>query len=216
MILRENWRGCLGGVLVAVVLPFGGQAALGEDQVAVSTELTYMSDEERKAWQEGLTTQSIKTVPEAKTPVVETEERPVIKTARQQPEAGIDTHSKTAIQSCKSEVNDHLKLSPIEFLPGRSTLSPSNKKIIKELATLLLDCAVANVIVEGHTDDRGNPDENQRLSGRRAQSVMEALIQNGVQSKRLRAVGYGDLKPIASNETPESRAQNRRIELTLY
>lgn len=67
--------------------------------------------------------------------------------------------------------------------------------------------------IQGHTDDTGPADLNKQLSKKRAQSVMLYLIRKGISSKRLRWVGYGHTRPIASNNTEEGRNHNRRIEL---
>jgi OOP family OmpA-OmpF porin len=66
--------------------------------------------------------------------------------------------------------------------------------------------------IVGYTDSRGSEAYNQKLSQRRAKAVMDALIQRGVDPKQLSAIGMGELNPVASNDTPEGRAKNRRIE----
>ena len=71
------------------------------------------------------------------------------------------------------------------------------------------------VAVVGHTDNTGSASYNQGLSERRAQSVTSILTQNGVNPARLRAIGAGENQPLASNLTPEGRAQNRRVEITI-
>lgn len=69
------------------------------------------------------------------------------------------------------------------------------------------------VAIEGHADDRGTAELNDRLSRSRAEAVRAALVKRGVAKKRLKAQGFGTSRPIASNDTEESRAQNRRVEL---
>lgn len=71
------------------------------------------------------------------------------------------------------------------------------------------------VAVVGHTDNTGSASYNQGLSERRAQSVTDILMQNGVSPVRLRSVGAGENQPLASNLTPEGRAQNRRVDITI-
>lgn len=76
------------------------------------------------------------------------------------------------------------------------------------------------IIIAGHTDDQklapgAKFKDNQALSQARAQSVMNYLVQNGMDASKLSVVGYGDTKPIASNDTPEGRAKNRRVELVV-
>ncbi|WOI55058.1 OmpA family protein [Palleronia sp. LCG004] len=69
--------------------------------------------------------------------------------------------------------------------------------------------------VQGHTDNTGTAAYNQELSQRRAQSVASILTANGVSSGRVRAIGYGEDQPIASNSSAESRAQNRRVQIVI-
>ena len=68
-----------------------------------------------------------------------------------------------------------------------------------------------NIEVQGHTDSTGNAEANKGLSQRRADSVLNALIANGVGQGRVKAVGYGQSQPVADNATEEGRAQNRRV-----
>ncbi len=72
--------------------------------------------------------------------------------------------------------------------------------------------ASARVRIAGHTDGVGDPEENQRLSEARAEAVRDYLVSHGIDASRVEAVGYGDTQPVASNDTDEGRAQNRRIE----
>ena len=69
--------------------------------------------------------------------------------------------------------------------------------------------------VNGYTDSTGSADYNEQLSQRRANSVGNYLIQSGVGANRISAVGFGESNPIASNSTPEGRAQNRRVEVQI-
>ena len=66
-----------------------------------------------------------------------------------------------------------------------------------------------------HTDSAGGTRKNQAISEERAQAVVDRLVDDGVRRERLSAIGYGQSRPIASNSTPEGRAQNRRVELTV-
>jgi len=67
----------------------------------------------------------------------------------------------------------------------------------------------------GHTDSTGPEDYNQRLSELRARVVADWLIRNGINSKRIKAIGKGESEPIADNSTPEGRAKNRRTEIRI-
>ena len=80
-------------------------------------------------------------------------------------------------------------------------------------AESLRKCPKVRTAVEGHTDSVGNDAYNQGLSQRRAESVRDYLVNNGVSTDRLQARGFGESRPIADNSTEDGRAQNRRVEL---
>jgi len=95
-----------------------------------------------------------------------------------------------------------------------------NKDIIRSESFPILD-AVAEIMkqnpkleieIQGHTDNKGTPAYNQRLSDRRSASVMKALTQRGIASSRLRSKGYGQTQPIVPNDTEQNRALNRRVQ----
>jgi outer membrane protein OmpA-like peptidoglycan-associated protein len=96
-----------------------------------------------------------------------------------------------------------------------------NKADIRSDARPVLDAAIDTlkaeggvaVIAEGHTDSIGSDEFNQRLSVRRANAVRDYLIQGGISASRISIEGFGESKPVASNETADGRAQNRRVEL---
>jgi outer membrane protein OmpA-like peptidoglycan-associated protein len=90
---------------------------------------------------------------------------------------------------------------------GKVALNKYRDKLRPELAE-----AYEGVII-GHTDSTGDPDYNLELSKRRAESVRDYLIANGVSADKLRAIGRGDRAPLASNDTPEGRSENRRVEI---
>ena len=79
-------------------------------------------------------------------------------------------------------------------------------KIVKD------DCGNVVIEIDGHTDNTGDPTSNQTLSQLRAKSVVDFLIREGVNAAKLKAVGFGQERPIAPNETLEGRRLNRRIE----
>jgi outer membrane protein OmpA-like peptidoglycan-associated protein len=86
---------------------------------------------------------------------------------------------------------------------------------LSTLASSINSYPDTTVNVIGHADNTGGAAFNQDLSTRRAQSVSSVLVQSGVSSNRVRAIGRGEDAPIASNLTPEGRAQNRRVEITI-
>ena len=101
----------------------------------------------------------------------------------------------------------------INFDFDKADIRPESQPIIDEIVKLLQTNPSLNLTIEGHTDDVGEPDYNRRLSDARANSVVAAITTRGIQAGRLKAVGYGEDKPIADNSTDDGRAKNRRVEL---
>ena len=107
-------------------------------------------------------------------------------------------------------------LERILFATGSSRIERDSMTIVQTVATMLKESPdILQVRVEGHTDNKGKPDSNQRLSQRRAEAVVKKLIELGVEAARLEAVGYGDARPVDSNRTEEGRTNNRRIEFRI-
>ncbi len=104
----------------------------------------------------------------------------------------------------------------IFFATGKATLKPASMQLLDKVADLLKQNPQVKLIrIEGHTDSRGNPKRNLVLSQRRAEAVRQYLISKGVAPDRLQAVGYGDSRPIAPNDTRKGRAANRRVEFII-
>jgi outer membrane protein OmpA-like peptidoglycan-associated protein len=102
------------------------------------------------------------------------------------------------------------------FLTGKAELLPSAKDQLRQVAQTVLDQGDSrSIVVEGHTDSRGDEAMNLQLSQDRAEAVRQFLISVGVPAERVSAVGRGETSPIASNDTAEGRANNRRVELVL-
>ena len=101
----------------------------------------------------------------------------------------------------------------VNFDTGKSTIKPDSAETLDAAAAALKAVGSLKVEVDGHTDNVGTPEANQRLSQERAQAVMAALVARGVKADRLSAKGYGQTAPIADNRTEEGRAKNRRVEL---
>jgi outer membrane protein OmpA-like peptidoglycan-associated protein len=106
-----------------------------------------------------------------------------------------------------------LVLEGVNFVTNSAELTPESKAILDHVAQSLKDWPGVKVEIEGHTDSVADPAYNMDLSQRRAESVLHYLESRGVASSRLSARGYGETHPIASNDTPEGRAKNRRVEL---
>lgn len=116
-----------------------------------------------------------------------------------------------AIQTEKQSV----VLKGVTFLPGSATLTADAKAVLDTAAAALTGQKDLKVEIGGHTDAQGSDAANQKLSQRRADSVRAYLLGKGVEGERLTAVGYGEAQPIATNDTPAGRAENRRVEFKI-
>ena len=94
-----------------------------------------------------------------------------------------------------------------------ATLRPESQSTLRDLADNFRRYTDESISVEGHTDNIGTPQYNQTLSERRAYSVHDYLVDQGVPSSRVTAIGYGETRPKATNDTPEGRQLNRRVEI---
>jgi len=106
-------------------------------------------------------------------------------------------------------------LQPIEFETGRAVIKPGSFPILDEVVTLMKARGSIKMGVYGHTDSRGIPAGNMKLSGDRAASVMSYLVSHGIAKSRLESKGFGQEKPIADNATDAGRAKNRRVEFKI-
>lgn len=114
--------------------------------------------------------------------------------------------------ACLSLLNSLVGERPIVFEAGEAEIAETSRPVLSRITALLERCEVDQVQVTGFTDSQGREEMNQRLSQNRANAVVDALIALGIPYMRLAAVGMGEAEPIASNETAEGRALNRRIE----
>ncbi len=106
-------------------------------------------------------------------------------------------------------------MSDVLFRSGSFELLPAARERLAKVSGIVLAYPSLHVAVEGHTDSVGTDDYNQTLSERRAESVRDYFVQQGISSNGIEARGFGKTQPIASNDTPEGRQQNRRVELVL-
>lgn len=106
-------------------------------------------------------------------------------------------------------------MSDVLFRSGSFELLPGARERLAKVSGIVLAYPTLHVAIEGHTDSVGSDDYNQQLSERRAQAVRDYFVQQGINSAAVEARGYGKTEPIASNDTPEGRQQNRRVELIL-
>ena len=101
----------------------------------------------------------------------------------------------------------------LTFDTGKDTLQPSSQEQLNNVVAILKAYPNVHVKIGGYTDNTGNASANLKLSDDRAKNVMNALVAGGIDQSRLEAKGYGEEHPVASNDTEEGRAQNRRISL---
>ena len=101
----------------------------------------------------------------------------------------------------------------VEFEPGNATLTPTGVQVLDQLLPVLRQLDGRKFEVIGHTDALGTRPFNIALSGARADSVKDYLMSKGIPADRVQTSGAGPDRPVASNDTPEGRARNRRIEL---
>lgn len=120
-----------------------------------------------------------------------------------------------ALQAKQTERGMVVTLGDVLFESGKAELMGGSLRNIDQVADFLIKNPKRNVLVEGHTDSVGSNASNQALSENRANAVRLALIQRSVESRRIIARGYGESMPIANNDTPTGRQQNRRVEIII-
>ena len=103
----------------------------------------------------------------------------------------------------------------ILFDTGKATIKDQSAAVLADIIGILNEYSNAKFNIEGHTDSVGSEASNQKLSEERASSVMNYLIEHGIASNRLTAKGYGESKPLDTNNTAAGRANNRRVEINL-
>jgi OOP family OmpA-OmpF porin len=116
---------------------------------------------------------------------------------------------------CQQLFSGLLAKGKIRFESGRATIDPDSAGLLDRLIETALRCPSANIEIAGHTDADGEDGFNQALSEKRAQAVMDFLVKAGLPAERFTAMGYGSTQPVASNDTDEGKAQNRRIDFVV-
>ncbi len=104
----------------------------------------------------------------------------------------------------------------IDYAPGSFEIDPNTRERLRKLARLLLVVPEINLEINGYTDNIGTEPANQALSEKRANRVRDFLVSQGVDTARIKVFGRGETNFVASNDTAEGRAQNRRIEIIFY
>jgi outer membrane protein OmpA-like peptidoglycan-associated protein len=108
-----------------------------------------------------------------------------------------------------------VNMSDVLFDTAKYTLRPAAREKLARVSGIVLSHPGLKIEVEGHTDNVGSDEYNQKLSDQRANAVREYLLSQGLQSSSLTARGFGETTPVASNDTGSGRQQNRRVELVV-
>lgn len=139
----------------------------------------------------------------------------------------VDTQSvMTVIQRVAEELGDQIKvdqtaggirltMNNLRFKANSAELLPGQEHLLTQIAKVLKQAPKSQVLVEGHTASTGQPNAELSLSIERANSIANALVQSGIEKDRFICQGRGSSRPVASNETPEGKALNRRVEITI-
>ncbi|MCK5901680.1 MAG: OmpA family protein [Cocleimonas sp.] len=114
--------------------------------------------------------------------------------------------------ACQEKFKTLLENNTVKFPLGKALVNKSSYPLLAKLANTVVLCSRHTIVIEGHTDNKGNATTNLKLSQQRAQAVVNWLLKKGIEKEQLIAVGRGALSPIADNKTEEGRTKNRRIE----
>ncbi|MGB2869511.1 MAG: OmpA family protein [Bacteroidota bacterium] len=125
------------------------------------------------------------------------------------------TYSKPGVYALLAKPPRIVRLYSMHFDVGKSAIRKEDERSLYEIIDDLKAVSDAKLEIGGHTDSTGTEEENIDLSSQRANAIKQFMIQNGIDSERLMARGYGSQYPIASNDSPENMQKNRRTEFTL-
>ncbi|MEM9991812.1 MAG: OmpA family protein, partial [Bacteroidota bacterium] len=104
----------------------------------------------------------------------------------------------------------------IKFESGGARVRTYLKPLLADVAEVMRDYPDHHLRISGHTDNEGDSAENLELSQKRAASCFKHVVRNGISPSRIDYQGYGDTRPVASNDTEEGRRKNRRVEFELF
>ncbi|MFC2136021.1 OmpA family protein [Bacteroidota bacterium] len=127
-----------------------------------------------------------------------------------------EMYSISEAEVLKDGENVVIRLTSLNFDAGKAVINPQYFSLLSKVQKTILLFPECTVSVEGHTDSQGNEDANLTLSQERADAVRQYLLANlELNSNRILAIGYGEKKPVANNETEEGRRENRRIDIVI-
>jgi outer membrane protein OmpA-like peptidoglycan-associated protein len=127
----------------------------------------------------------------------------------------INTDTAITMSLAPIEVGQTIRLNHIFFETGKAALLEESFIELDVLVEVLQDNSTMEILISGHTDNKGKPKANQTLSENRVKSVDQYLVSKGINTKRLTYKGFGSTKPVADNKTEEGRAKNRRVEFKI-
>jgi OOP family OmpA-OmpF porin len=143
-------------------------------------------------------------LPQVSVPIPEAPQAAVVAIARAVP----------ASDPCQAALSEILR-EPILFAVNRADIDARSYLVVNRLANAANACPTRMIEIGAHTDSDGEDEANMELSRRRAESVVEFLVRDGVERRRLIATGFGRMRPVAPNDTSENKARNRRVEFTV-
>ena len=118
-------------------------------------------------------------------------------------------------ETCEQDLGTAMKASRILFESSSATLRRDAQPVLLQIAAAIKRCGELKIEISGHTDNTGTPGFNETLSKNRAKAVADALAKTGIPMSRMQVAGYGPAKPVAPNDTPANKLQNRRIEFSV-
>lgn len=129
----------------------------------------------------------------------------------EKPKPAPEKPKRVEVKESKIEINEK-----IQFAYNDSKILPASDSLLTEIADVIkANAQLTKILIEGHASSDGDDRHNMELSDKRAKAVREALIAKGVKADVLEAKGFGETKPIASNDTDEGKEKNRRVEFTI-
>lgn len=130
--------------------------------------------------------------------------------------ANIDLPEVQTEDVCQNLIDEVKGNSRVNFATSSAEIQGTESfDLLNKLSAVVRQCSAFNIQVAGHTDSQGGAEQNQWLSEARAKTVVDYLVSNNIDAERVSHIGFGETRPIASNQTREGRAENRRIDFTV-
>ncbi|MVM34929.1 OmpA family protein [Spirosoma sp. HMF4905] len=139
----------------------------------------------------------------------------VVQTSRVTPPKTLDAKVVYTPPPIVAAAGKTTQLQALQFVQSKAELLPDAQPALDQLLAFMRDHATAEIELAGHTDNQGDFDENLKLSKQRVELVKDYLVKNGIAANRVTTRGYGPTRPIASNNSENTRKLNRRVEMTV-